>query len=534
MKTKMLSGLFFSLCLFGTPFVSAQTTPRKAKKTRVPTPPTNLARQTPEQAWQTLLQEAKSAVSQAQAEAQRAREQNEALQQQLAQNTEELARLRRTIAEFGSQLAQLQTPVRETATAKATAPEAPSAPVNSAVEALKAEVETVKEQVDVHTAQLKEHAQTKVETDSKFRVKLHGMLLANTYLNTNDSTLNDVPLFAALPGAVARRNNLGATLRQTRIGFTMDGPSLSQAWGGARLSAEAEFDFWAGENTAVLGQFRIVTASARLDWEKTSFIVGQRPPLISPRNPTSLASVWFAPFHQAGNLWQWRPQIIVEHRIKTGGSSEVQLQGGVLAPFGETVQGAVIEGGAGYESRAVWSRTLDNERRVEFGAGGYFHRRPFSLGRKVNSYAFTTDWQIPLGTRWELTGEAFWGRAINLGEAAGFRNDRLYAITGALNNPATQLRGVFSSGGWAQMNYKARPDLDFNLAYGQDDPRNDDLRFGILGATTRFKNQAASANVIWALRQNFLVALEYRRLRTEYVTSRQQAGHYNLAFGYTF
>jgi hypothetical protein len=360
------------------------------------------------------------------------------------------------------------------------------------------------------------------------------MLLANTYLNTNDSTLNDVPLFASEPSPVSRRNNLGATLRQSRIGFTMDGPRLSQAWGAARVSAEAEFDFWGGDNTEVLGQFRIVTASARLDWEKTSIIVGQRPPLISPRNPTSLAAVWFAPFHQAGNLWQWRPQIMVEQRVKTGASSELQLQGGVLMPFGESVQGHLIEGGAGYETRAVWSHSLDNERQLEFGVGGYFHRRPFVLERKVNSYALTTDWQIPLGTRFELGGEAFFGRAINLGESSGFRNDRLYALTGSLYNAATQIRGVFSTGGWAQLNYKARHDLDFNLAYGQDDPRNRDLRFGIFPAGTRFKNQAASANLIYALRQNFLVSLEYRRLWTDYSTARQRAGHYNLAFGYTF
>lgn len=480
---------------------------------------------------QELLRRTQTAAEQAQAEARRAREQNETLQQQLTQNTEELARLRKTIADLGVQIADLKTARPEP---KTTTIETPTPATQAALETVKAEVESLREQAEVNAAQLKEHAQTKVESESKFKVKLHGMILANTYLNTNDSSLNDVPLFAAQPGSVVRRNNLGATLRQSRLGFTMDGPRLSQTWGAARLSAEAEFDFWAGEFADVLGQFRILTASARLDWERTSFIVGQRPPLVSPRNPTSLAAVWFAPFHQAGNLWQWRPQIMVEHRVKTGDSSELQLQGGVLMPFGETVQGAVIEGGAGYESRAVWSRALDNDRSLEFGVGGYFHRRPFALNRKVNSYALTADWQVPLGHRLELSGEAFFGRAINLGEGSGFFNDRLYAITGSLNHPATRMRGVFSTGGWAQLNYKARADLDFHLAYGQDDPRNEDLRFGLFTNGTRFKNQAAAANFIWTLRQNFLVSLEYRRLWTDYATTRQRAGHYNLAFGYTF
>lgn len=525
MNAKKLFCLFVALLLAAWIPTLAQPTKRKVKK---PVRPTT---QPAAPDFQTLLQQAQAAAEQAQAEARRTREQNEALQKQLANNTEEIARLRETITTFGAQLAALKVAEPKVVREQATTPAPTPAP---ALATLTSEVETLKEQVEVHTAQIKEHAQTKVESDSKFRVKLHGMLLANTYLNTNDSTLNDVPLFAAAPGTATRRNNLGATLRQSRIGFTMDGPSLSQAWGAARLSAEAEFDFWAGDNAQVLGQFRILTASARLDWDKTSFIVGQRPPLISPRNPTSLAAMWFAPFHQAGNLWQWRPQIMVEHRVPTGANSELQLQGGVLMPFGETVQGQVIEGGAGYESRAVWSHSLDTERKLEFGVGGYFHRRPFVLERKVNSYALTTDWQIPLGARFELSGEAFFGRAINLGEASGFRNDRLYAITGSLYNATTQIRGIFATGGWAQLNYKVRPDLDFNFAYGQEDPRNRDMRLGTLSTGTRFKNQAASANLIYALRQNFLVSLEYRRLWTDYSTARQRAGHYNLAFGYTF
>ena len=73
-----------------------------------------------------------------------------------------------------------------------------------------------------------------------------------------------------------------------------------------------------------------------------------------------------------------------------------------------------------------------------------------------------------------------------------------------------------------------------NFAYGQDDPRNRDLFVRQLAATTRLKNQAAFANFIWALRQNFLVSLEYRRMWTNYQSSRQRAGHYNLAVGYTF
>ncbi len=396
----------------------------------------------------------------------------------------------------------------------------------------------MQEQVDVNAAQIKEHAQTKVESDSRFRVKLFGMILANTYLNTDDSSLNDVPLVAPPPGSSIGKNNFGATLRQSRIGLMMEGPRLSRRLGEPRLSAEAEFDFWGGTTGRIdgdaLGFLRIITASARLDWERTSLVVGQRPPLISPLNPTSIAAVWLPPLSAAGNISQWRPQIMLEHRARISDSSQVIIQGGMIFPFSESLQGETIEGGPGYESRIAYHRNLDSDQSFELGIGGYFHRRPFPFGRRVNSYAITGDWMFPIGARIELSGEAYFGRAIGLGERSGGRNDRLYAVTGSIDLPSTIIGGVFSAGGWAQLAVKARSDLDFNLAYGQDDPRNRDILAGLLNPATRFKNQVASVNFIWQLRQNFLLSLEYRRLWTKHVATQQTGNHYNLAVGYVF
>jgi hypothetical protein len=488
---------------------------------------------------QELLRRTQLAIEQAQSEARRAREQNEALLIRLEENTRELVRLRQTIADYGLQIADLKADRPEIQQ-----PARPSQPTDTAHtqdsghSAIEDRFDRLKEQVDINSAQIKEHAQTKVESDSRLRVKLFGMILANTYFNTHDSTLDDVPLVVPPPAAGIRRNNFGTTLRQTRIGLAMEGPRLSQRLGEARLSAEAEFDFWGGTSGRVdgdvLGSFRLITASARLDWEKTSLVIGQRPPLISPLNPTSIAAVWFPPLTGAGNLWQWRPQIIAEHRVGVNDSSQIIIQGGVMMPFGESLQGATIEGGPGYESRIAYRRRLDSDQILEIGFGGYFHRRPFPFERHVNSYAITGDWMIPLSHRVELSGEAYIGRAIGLGERSGSRNDRLYVVTGPVDQPANSIRGVYSTGGWAQLTIKARSDLDFNLAYGQDDPRNQDILSGLTNPFTRFKNQVTSANFIWQLRQNFLLSLEYRRLWTNYAERQQIGNHYNLAVGYTF
>ncbi len=522
--------LFMQILLGNSPPATIAAQHRKPMR-----PPTEKAPTNAELA--DLLKRAQSAVEQAQAEAQRMREQNEELQRRVAQNSEELAALRKSMTDFGAQLTALQQD-KNVATATATAQIKAVMPVvensQTDIKALQTDLEIVKEQSEVHTAQLKEHAQTKVESESKTRVKFYGTILANTYFNTADSSLNDVPLFAPPPSSTVRKNNVGGTLRQTRLGFLFNGATLTNKLGGPRASAEAEFDFWGGQFPDVTGSFRIITASVRLDWDRTSIVAGQRAPLISPRNPSSLGAVWFPSFSAAGNLWQWRPQITVEHRVKTGENTEWQLQGGMLTPFGGTVQSTSIDGGPGYEGRVGFTHTLESEQKVEFGFGSYIHRRPFGFGRNVNSFAYTGDWAVPLGERFELSGEAYVGRAINLSDIPGGNNDRHYAITGTLAREAATINGVFEAGGWAQLKFKARPSLDFNLAYGQEDPRNRDLFSGQFPSTTRFKNQSAATNFIWTWRQNFLLSLEYRRFWTDYSTKRQTSGQYNLAIGYTF
>jgi hypothetical protein len=303
------------------------------------------------------------------------------------------------------------------------------------------------------------------------------------------------------------------------------------------LSAEIDFDFYGGTvgqfDGDALGALRIRTATARLDWERTSVSVGQEAPIISPRNPTSLAAVWFPAMSSAGNLWQWRPRATIEHRFKTG-SSQVIAQASIEPPFGESYRGFPLSGVPSYEGRVAWHRALDTDRAVEIGVGGRYGRRDLLYDRKLNDFIVTGDWVVPIGERLELSGEFYHGRAVGLGEQSGSRIDRLYAFSGPIENPATLIRGIRSSGGWAQLTWTARSDLEFNFAYGQEDPNNRDVRFGAADAAIRYKNQAGSANFIYQVRPTFLISLEYRRILTDYVTGRRTMNHYNLAVGYVF
>ena len=157
-----------------------------------------------------------------------------------------------------------------------------------------------------------------------------------------------------------------------------------------------------------------------------------------------------------------------------------------------------------------------------------------ALVATLGDYVWTSDWQVPLGSRVEVIGEAYRGRSVGLSESSGGRSDRLYAFNGPLTDPRTLVRGVRSSGGWLQLSVQALRPLGFNFAYGQEDQNNRDIRFGTVAANTRLKNQVGSANFIYQLRANLLFSLEHRRIWTHYPAGRYVNGHYNLTVGYLF
>lgn len=505
---------------------NADTVSRKRKETPAVKPKPQAVEKSEIEKLAELARRAQEAAEQAQAEARSAREHSEALQLRLEKTEREFEALRRILA--------------------ANAPVVPAPdqqPPPPAEQKTAARLAEIEDQVEINTAQIKEHAQTKVETGSRFKLRLYGEILVNTYFNSNDSANNDVPIFV-FPDSTTngrKRNNLGATLRQSKIGLAMSGPRI----GNAKLSGDVEFDFWGGPISRydgdILGSLRIRTASARLDWDRTTLKIGQMEPMISPLNPTSLAASWILPMASTGNLWQWRPQITVEHRARFDESSSLILQAGFLPNFSDiigvpvgAVGGTTSEGDPGYEGRIAFRRALDDDRNFEIGFGGYGERKEFPFRRRVNSYALTGDWQIPLGSRLTLTGEAYYGQSISIGQRAGISIDRLYAANGDVLNPATIIRGVHTAGGWAQLSFQATPKLEFNFAAGKDDPNNKDIRRGNIGNFTRFKNQAASANFIYFLTPNFEMSLEYRRHLTDYAPGRRTNNHINLAFGYLF
>ena len=410
---------------------------------------------------------------------------------------------------------------------------------------------TLEEQQQLLSEKVNDQYQTKIESASKYRMKLSGIVLVNMFGNGGSVDNVDFPTTAAPRATLDSGGSIGGTVRQSQIGLEVFGPEFA----GARTSAGVQFDFAGGfpahSNGVAEGLVRLRTGVVRLDWKNTSVIAGQDGLFISPETPTSFASLAVPALAYAGNLWAWTPQLRVEHHIAITDSSSVLMQGGILDSWTGEALAIPLSSAAqnfrqpqfgersrqpAYAARVAWTTNLFG-RPLTVGTGGYFAHQNWGFRRNVDGWAGTSDWSLPV-TRWfSVSGEFYRGRAVGgLGGALG----RSTTWVGFLSNPATYVKGLDSLGGWTQLKFKPTDSrFEFNAAFGQENPFAHEVH-GLSGGQLSYydsvvRNQSALANVIYRPRSDLVFAVEYRRLHTFGLNrSSQFANHLDTTMGITF
>ncbi len=501
-------------------------------------PPNEARAQDEEQPAKLDLSAAGALLHQLQAQLQDLRVQVQDLKSQQVSAKEESAELRKELEAAKSQLALLATPTN-------TVPSGQSVAGSGATTTTAEErISRLEENQQLADSKIAEQSQTRVESGSKYRVRLSGLILFNMFENRGTVDNTDFPQLAQPPGSLSSSGSFGGSLRQSQIDIQAFGPTI----GGAHTSADVQFDFAGGfpstPNGATFGIVRLRTGTMRLDWSNTSLVAGQDSLFFAPLSPTSIATVAMPALSYSGDLWSWTPQLRIEHRFNVSESSTFLLQGGILDPLsGDTPRSSNYRypswgessSQPAYAARVSWTENL-GQQKLTLGAGAYYDRQAWGYTRRVDSWASTVDASLPLGKWLELSGEFYRGRSIGgLGGAIG--QSGLWS--GPLFDPATQIYGLNSLGGWAQLKYKATSKLQFNGAFGQDNPYADDLRE--YGGNTNYypvplsKNQSGLVNFLYQPRSDIVFSLEYRRLRT-FALDRgpNSANVFNMSVGYIF
>ncbi len=459
----------------------------------------------------------------------------------------EFARVSRELQETRSQLSESRQQIEELRQGLAELRQQMQAnrpAVTEAAAATEPTVASADQDVGFLAAKVAELHQDKVESASKYPVKLSGLVLFNAYRNSGSLDMQDMPnlAFPSFPGSP--NGSVGATMRQTLLAVDATGPKIF----GARSSASVVVDFAGGSPTTAYGVtsglVRLRTAEVSLDWEKTSLRIGQDAPFFSPLSPTSYASLLEPAMSWSGNLWVWTPEIEVEHRFALRPHSYLVLQGGLLDPLTEEYppfQGRIPTAGEAtripaFAGRIAIDRSSAEHYPFAIGWGGYRARQRYQSFNQIDSWTVNSDFKVPFGRHLELSGEWYDGQAVG-GLGGGIWSSVVYPEPTAPHSAVHPLRSI---GEWLQLKLKPSVRFEINGAFGQDENVGRELHFfpdpfTDLGFLPFKKNRTEFVNFIYEPTSFLLFAVEYRHLHTAPALGESSSGdHLNLAAGVRF
>jgi hypothetical protein len=461
----------------------------------------------------------------------------ERTQAQLQDSQRQLDEMRQQLANLQQQMAAQQgSPVPAADPQTAGEPQTASA-----------DLQPIREHEALQDAQIATHEQTKVESESKYPVKITGLLLFNGFVNTNAVDMAATPT-VAIPGS----GSTGASVRQTILGIDAQGPHLL----GARSFADLRVDFFgnstsnatSGSYSATDNLVRLRTAHAGLQWENTEASFAYDRPILSPDTPSSLTAVATPALAWSGNLWAWNPQLIITQNLALADSRALQLQAALIDVADPPVSlSGLYSAAAAPASSAQQSRWPGVEARIaalgpvrdsraHIGIGGYFSPHVLPSGRRFDAWAATLDTRFHLPARLEFSGSFYRGFGVG-GLGGGVYKDDTYIYS--TTQDQYRFRPLNDVGGWAELKEKWNERLEFNTAFGIDNGIASNLRrYANPGGPVYqdlARNRTWTGNVIYTPSAYLLFSLEYRYLASSPIAgSSVSANVIGLSAGYKF
>jgi hypothetical protein len=450
------------------------------------------------------------------------------VEEQLQQSQQELAALKEQLQALQSSSGAVSVPPPQTSRASA----------------LAEAVDNLRNSEAMNQTQIATLQQTKVESASKYPLRVSGLVLMTGFVNTQRVDVAQTPS-VALSGS----GSTGATMQHTILGLDAFGPHLL----GASSRADLRFDFDGGNASSVSASgyssplIRLRTAHAEMNWDHTVAYFAQDHSMLSPDSPTSVAAVALPPLSWSGNLWSWIPQVGASHDLFPIRSGVLRFQAAladVADPpplFAPAATGTYIPPSSGELSRwpGVEGRTAfesgDGDGGSRLGLSGFFapHRASAS-GFRYESWAGATDFRLPVTRLMQLSGGAYYGAGLGSLGGGGYKNAVLRSDSGEI-----YFRALDDIGGWAQWKQRTGERLEFNEAFGIDNVPAGQLRpFAIQTPISYYnlaRNRTFTGNVIYSPSAYLLFSLEYRRIASSYVTSPTQSSDViNIVAGYKF
>jgi len=343
---------------------------------------------------------------------------------------------------------------------------------------------------------------------SLLTLKVYGYVKLDAAYDTQKTSAGDA-LFYVLPKVNGESDNeFNMTARETRLGLELAGPEMECL----KTTGKIETDFYGG-NTANSPNLRLRLAYLDLampsgtavragqDWETFLTVI--------PRtvNITIMADV--------GALGLRRPQFRVTQDIPIYAKTKLVAKLAAARTIGDDSDGGMQDDGAdaGYPSvqyNLCLETPLLTAKTTKLSVSGHWGNE--TVDSTVSNVVVDTD--VKDYNTWSVIGSLFLPVHQNVAIQGtiwqGKNLDTYYGGIGQGINKTLQ-RGIGARGGYIQLVTDLTDRLNWNLAYGIDDPDDQDLNNG-----NRSQNKAVITSAYYKITSAVTAAFEYYYMTTSY------------------
>ncbi|HLA29383.1 MAG TPA: hypothetical protein VJZ49_15960 [Syntrophales bacterium] len=343
---------------------------------------------------------------------------------------------------------------------------------------------------------------------SGFRFKPYGYIKLDAVYDDSRTNYGNFILYVQPETTRNDDNEFNMTARQTRIGLDILAPESSNWEARGRI----EIDFYGDGSVQHENKAEPLLRHAFLEMKKGGFsiLAGQTFDLISPLVPDVLNyTVGWA----GGNIGYRRPQLRVTNIYPLAEFSKLSMALAIARTHGTMNEDLGIGGendgeDVGFptvQGRLALTTKLLTKKDTVFGISGHYGKEEIDWSGtkqgRIKSWSVNGDFDLPLSDRVSVKGEIFIGSNLD---------DYFGGIGQGVN--ATTQTAIKTMGGWMQVGYQHSKKWKYNVGLGIDDPRNDDLTFGM-----RDRNSFYYGNVMFNLIAPVTIGLEYSYWETGYL-----------------
>ncbi|MCX6993266.1 MAG: hypothetical protein NT011_09020 [Kiritimatiellaeota bacterium] len=339
-------------------------------------------------------------------------------------------------------------------------------------------------------------------------LKVYGYVKLDAAYDTQKTSAGDA-LFYVLPKVNGESDNeFNMTARETRLGLELTGPDIANL----KTTGKIETDFYGG-NTANSPNLRLRLAyldvampsgtavRAGQDWETFMTVIPK--------------TVNIAIMADVGALGLRRPQFRVTQDIPIYDKTKLVAKVAAARTIGEDIDGGMQDDGAdsGYPSvqyNLCLETPLLTAKATKLSVSGHWGNE--TVDSTVSNVVVDTD--VKDYITWSVIGSLYLPLHQNVALQGtiwqGENLDTYYGGIGQGINKTLQ-KGIGAKGGYVQLITDLTDRLNWNLAYGIDNPNSQDLSNG-----NRSKNQAVLTSVNYKITSAVTAAFEYYYMTTSY------------------